>query len=209
MFWVFLGKCCNVIAGCEQRKLTCAWEKVLLPSKGFDQWDIESWCNAISITCTDVRRTVAQGVGNMIIHSGKISALLPASEQELASVLLREPNIGRMEFVFLAIIPLQKFILVCKCHFYHIAGRRGILALLRPLQRSGHHSSTLLHSPDLVCLFLPFEYLPPHVAEVMGNVSCNCIPSPLFGILVLSRSSLLFSDSKIWVDQCFPFWSWL
>ena len=84
--------------------LTCSWEEVLFPPEKFSQWDIESWSNAIPITCTDIRHMVEQVVGNMN-HCGKIPAALPASEQELASVLLRQVNIRRMQSLFfLAVI---------------------------------------------------------------------------------------------------------
>lgn len=77
----------------------------MFPSEEFNQSDIESWSNAIPIACTDVRHMVEQGVGNMISHCGKIPAALPALEQELESVLLRQVNIRRTQNLFyLAVI---------------------------------------------------------------------------------------------------------
>lgn len=77
---------------------------MLFPSEEFNQWDIESWSNAILISCTNVRHMAEQGVGN-VNHCGAKHAALPASEQGLASVLPRQVNIRRTQsLVFQAVI---------------------------------------------------------------------------------------------------------
>lgn len=83
---------------------------MFFPSEECNKLDVEIWFTVIPITCTDVRKRVQQGIGDMIHTVEKNTS----SEQELQSVWLRQVNIRKMQSLFfLNVIDFRKKSISC------------------------------------------------------------------------------------------------